>query len=60
MTRVSPGATCASRPAGGPGADALADADLAALVRSAARPGLKARILAYRDSAQRRGGAPER
>jgi enoyl-CoA hydratase/carnithine racemase len=50
----------ASRPAGGPGADALADADLAALVRSAARPGLKARILAYRDSAQRRGGAPER
>lgn len=39
----------ASRPAGGPGADALADADLAALVRSATRPGLKARILAYRE-----------
>jgi enoyl-CoA hydratase/carnithine racemase len=39
----------ASRPAGGPGADALADADLAALVRSASRPGLKARILAYRE-----------
>jgi enoyl-CoA hydratase len=38
----------ASRPAGGPGGDALADADLAALVRSAARPGLKARIVAYR------------
>lgn len=38
----------ASRPAGGPGADALADADLAALVRSATRPGLKARILDYR------------
>jgi enoyl-CoA hydratase len=38
----------ASRPAGGPGADALADADLAALVRSASRPGLKARILDYR------------
>jgi enoyl-CoA hydratase len=50
----------ASRPAGGPGADALADADLAALVRSAARPGLKARIVAYRDSAQRRSAAPER
>lgn len=42
----------ASRPAGGPGADALADADLAALVRSAARPGLKARILAYRERAR--------
>jgi enoyl-CoA hydratase len=39
----------ASRPAGGPGADALADADLAALVRSATRPGLKARILEYRE-----------
>jgi enoyl-CoA hydratase len=39
----------ASRPAGGPGADALADADLAALVRSATRPGLKARLLAYRE-----------
>jgi enoyl-CoA hydratase len=39
----------ASRPAGGPGADALADADLAALVRSASRPGLKARILDYRE-----------
>ncbi len=39
----------ASRPAGGPGADALADADLAALVRSASRPGLKARILEYRE-----------
>ena len=38
----------ASRPAGGPGGDALADADLAALVRAASRPGLKARILAYR------------
>lgn len=38
----------ASRPAGGPGGDALADADLAALVRSASRPGLKARILDYR------------
>jgi len=42
----------ASRPAGGPGADALADADMAALVRSAARPGLKARILAYRERAR--------
>ena len=39
----------ASRPAGGPGGDALADTDLAALVRSAARPGLKARIVAYRE-----------
>jgi enoyl-CoA hydratase/carnithine racemase len=39
----------ASRPAGGPGADALADADLAALVRSATRPGLKARLLDYRE-----------
>jgi len=39
----------ASRFAGGPGADALADADLAALVRSAARPGLRARLLAYRE-----------
>jgi enoyl-CoA hydratase len=38
----------ASRPAGGPGADALADADLAALVRSAARPGLGARMAEYR------------
>lgn len=46
----------ASRPAGGPGADALADADLAALVRSASRPGLKARILAYRERS--RAGAP--
>jgi enoyl-CoA hydratase/carnithine racemase len=42
----------ASRPAGGPGGDALADADLAALVRSATRPGLKARLLAYRDRAR--------
>jgi enoyl-CoA hydratase len=42
----------ASRPAGGPGGDALADADLASLVRSAARPGLKARILAYRERAR--------
>lgn len=39
----------ASRFAGGPGADALADADLAALVRSAARPGLRARLIAYRE-----------
>lgn len=39
----------ASRPAGGPGADALADADLAALVRSATRPGLRTRLLAYRE-----------
>ena len=49
----------ASRPAGGPGADALADADLAALARSASRPGLKARILAYRErgrAAPPRGG----
>ena len=46
----------ASRPAGGPGADALADADLAALVRSASRPGLKARILAYRERS--RAAAP--
>lgn len=49
----------ASRPAGGPGGDALADADLAALVRSAARPGLKARIVAYRERnrpPEKRGG----
>jgi enoyl-CoA hydratase/carnithine racemase len=38
----------ASRPAGGPGGDALADADLAALVRSASRPGLRGRIADYR------------
>jgi hypothetical protein len=31
---------------------AAADADLAALVRSAARPGLQARIRAYRDRVQ--------
>jgi len=42
----------ASRPAGGPGADALADADLAALVRSASRPGLAARLAAYRERAR--------
>jgi enoyl-CoA hydratase/carnithine racemase len=47
----------ASRPAGGPGGDALADADLAALVRSASRPGLKARILAYRERSR---AAPDR
>lgn len=39
----------ALRAATDPHADALADADLAALVRSAARPGLQARIQAYRD-----------
>ena len=39
----------ALRAATDPHADALADADLAALVRSATRPGLQARILAYRD-----------
>ena len=51
----------ASRPTGGPGGDMLADADLAALVRSAlssttrsvttgkAEPGLRDRIAAYRD-----------
>ena len=51
----------ASRPTGGPGGDMLADADLAALVRSAlssttrsattgkAGPGLRERIAAYRD-----------
>ena len=47
----------ASRSTGGPGGDMLADADLAALVRSATRsnttgkaePGLKERIAAYRD-----------
>jgi hypothetical protein len=39
----------AGRSGGGPGGDALADTDLAALVRSAARPGLKDRIIAYRE-----------
>jgi len=47
----------ASRSTGGPGGDMLADADLAALVRSATRsnttgeaePGLRERIAAYRD-----------
>ncbi|HPU51763.1 MAG TPA: enoyl-CoA hydratase/isomerase family protein [Burkholderiaceae bacterium] len=34
--------------------DALADASLADLVRSAAEPGLKARMQAYRDESQRR------
>lgn len=38
----------AGRSGGGPGGDALADTDLAALVRSAAREGLKSRILEYR------------
>ncbi|MGE3847233.1 MAG: enoyl-CoA hydratase/isomerase family protein [Gammaproteobacteria bacterium] len=33
----------------------MRDADLAALVRSAARPGLKARIVAYREAQTRRG-----
>lgn len=39
----------ASREGNGLGAGAQSDRDLAALVRSAARPGLKARLLAYRD-----------
>ncbi len=43
----------AGRSGGGPGGDALADADLAALVRSAARPGLKDRIIAYRERSTR-------
>jgi enoyl-CoA hydratase/carnithine racemase len=38
----------AGRNGGGPGGDALADTDLAALVRSAAREGLQSRILEYR------------
>lgn len=50
----------ASRPAGGPGADALADADLAALVRSAARPGLQARLVAYRERARHAADAAPR
>jgi enoyl-CoA hydratase len=49
---------CASRPAGGPGGDALADADLAALVRSAARPGLRARIADYRARSLAAAGGP--
>ena len=43
----------AGRSGGGPGGDALADTDLAALVRSAARPGLKDRIIAYRERSTR-------
>jgi len=39
----------ASRDDNGLGAGSQSDHDLAALVRSAARPGLKARLLAYRD-----------
>lgn len=39
----------ASRGGDGFGANGYSDHDLAALVRSAARPGLKARLLAYRD-----------
>ena len=50
----------ASRFAGGPGADALADADLAALVRSAARPGLRARLVAYRERARAAAEPPAR
>ena len=50
----------ASRFAGGPGADALADADLAALVRSAARPGLKSRLVSYRERARANESAPAR
>jgi len=50
----------ASRFAGGPGADALADADLAALVRSAARPGLRARLIDYRERARAAAAPPAR
>ena len=47
---VDPATARALRAATRPDADALADHDLAALVRSAARPGLLGRIHAYRDS----------
>lgn len=43
----------AGRTGGGPGGETLADTDLAALVRSAARPGLKDRIIAYRERTAR-------
>lgn len=48
----------AGRTGGGPGGDALADTDLAALVRSAARPGLKQRIAAYRERGRVAAGKP--
>jgi enoyl-CoA hydratase/carnithine racemase len=50
---VDPTTAQALRAATRPGADTHADADLAALVRSAARPGLQARIQSYRDSLQK-------
>ena len=48
----------AGRTGGGPGGDALADTDLAALVRSAASPGLKQRIAAYRERGRAAAGKP--